>query len=368
MRHSAITRTATAAAFALAAIMALPALAQGKEVRVYNWSDYIDPAILEDFQKETGIKVIYDTYDSNDILETKMLAGKTGYDVIAPTNNYLARLIQANVLAKLDKGKLPNLRHMDGELMGRLAKYDPGNQHAVIYMWGTTGIGLNADKVRARIKNPPANSLAMIFDPAIVSKFADCGVNLLDAPDEMIPAALKWVGEDPNSKDPRALAKAEEAFMKIRPYIRKFHSSQYINDLANGDSCLAFGWSGDILQAKTRAEEAKNGVRVQYLVPKEGALQWFDSFAVPADAPNAENAHVFINYMMRPAVIAKATNFVKYPNGNKDALRLVDKEAKADRDVFPTPEMIRTLYTLNPNNQAQQRVFTRIWTKIKGAS
>ena len=362
-----LTVTALLAGLALTGL-ATVAAAQQKLVNVYNWSDYIDEKILQDFTQETGIKVVYDTYDSNDILETKLLAGKTGYDVVVPTNNYLVRLIQAGVLGKLDKSKLPNLGNMDKELMARMAHYDPGNEYAVIYLWGTTGIGLNADKIKQRMKNPPANSLAMVFDPDVVSKFADCGVNLLDAPDEVVPAVLKYLGENPVSKDPAVLAKAEAQLKKIRPYIRKFHSSQYINDLANGDTCLAFGWSGDVLQAKTRAEEAKKGVKIQYLLPKEGALQWFDSFAMPADAPNKANALAFINYMMNPKVIAKASNKVQYPNGNKASMKFIDKEAMADEDIWPKAETIKKLYTITPNTQPQQRLLTRIWTGVKGAN
>ena len=237
---------------AVSLLAAAGASAQGV-LNVYNWTDYIDPKILREFEAKTGTKLRYDTYDSNDVLETKMLAGKTGYDIIVPTSTYLARMIGAGVLAPLDKAKIPNLRHMDEELMARLARSDPGNVHGVIYLWGTTGIGLNADKIKARMAKPPANSLAMVFDPAIVATFADCGVNFLDAPDEMIPAALRYLGLDPNAKDEASVAKAEAQLLKVRPFVRKFHSSQYVNDLANGDICLAFGWSGDILQAKARA-------------------------------------------------------------------------------------------------------------------
>ncbi len=343
------------------------AAAQDKVVNVYNWSDYIDSKVLEEFTRETGIRVVYDVYDSNDVLETKLMAGRSGYDIVVPTNNYLARQIQAGVLSKLDKSKLPNLKHMDPELMARMAKYDPDNAHSVIYMWGTTGIGLNADKIRQRMARPPANSLAMLFDPEVVSKFADCGVDLLDAPDEMIPAVLRYLGLEPDSKDPKDWARAEEQLLKVRPFIRRFHSSQYINDLANGDICLAFGYSGDILQAKTRAQEAKNKVRVQYLLPKEGALMWFDSMAIPIDAPNRDNAHVLINYLMRPEVIARISDEVQYPNANRDSLAHISKETMSDPDVFPRPETIKTLYTLSPNDQTQQRLLNRIWTRIKGA-
>lgn len=359
-------------ALSFAPILILAALAgtaqgQDKVVNVYNWSDYIDETILAEFTKATGIKVRYDVYDSNDLLETKMLAGKTGYDVVVPTTSYLARQIKAGVIAKLDKAKLPNLRHMDRTLMARVAKFDPGNDHAVIYMWGTTGLGMNTAKIKERMPDAPTDSLKLLFDPAVVAKFADCGVGMLDAPDEVIGAALTYAGENPDSKDPKVLAKAEVVLKKIRPFVRKFHSSQYINDLANGDICLAFGWSGDVLQAATRAEEAKKGVAINYQVPKEGAAQWFDMLAIPADAPNKDNAHAFINYLMRPEVIAKASNFIQYPNGNRSSLKLIKKEVLENESVFPTPEMVRRLYTLTPFEQKTQRVVTGIWTRVKAA-
>lgn len=350
----------------LGLLLTAAAAAQDKVVNVYNWSDYIDETVLRDFERETGIKVRYDVYDSNDLLETRLLAGRSGFDVVVPTNNYLARLIRAGVLLRLDKTRLPNWSRLDADLMARLASYDPGNAHAAIYLWGTSGIGLNADKIRARMASPPARSLAMIFDPAVVAKFADCGVSLLDAPDETIPAVLAYLGETPDSKDPKLLAKAEAQLLKIRPYVRKFHSSQYINDLANGDICLAFGWSGDILQAKARAEEAKNKVRVQYLLPREGALQWFDTLAIPADAPHPDHAHAFIDYLLRPAVMARITARVQYPNAVPASLKLIDRSLMADGDIFPPPEAMRRLYTISPNDQATQRLFTRIWTRVKG--
>lgn len=343
-----------------------PTVAQDKVVNVYNWSDYIDADVLKDFEQQTGIKVRYDVYDSNDTLESKLLAGKTGYDVVVPTQYYMARQVQAKLLRPLDKAKIPNLKNLDPALMERLAKYDPDNQHAAIYLWGTSGIGLNPDKIKQRMPNPPAYSLRMLFDPEVVSKFADCGVVMLDAPDEIMVAAMKYLGLDPNSKDAASIAKAEEVLMKVRPYIRKFHSSQYINDLANGDACLAYGFSGDILQARTRAEEAKKGVRVQYLLPKEGAQQWFDVMAIPVDAPNVDNAHAFINYILDPKVMAKITNAVQYPNAVPDSMPFIDKEAMADKDVFPPAEAIKNLYTVQPYNQSEQRILTRAWTRVKG--
>jgi putrescine transport system substrate-binding protein len=344
------------------------ARAQDKEVRVYNWSDYIDKNILGEFTRDTGIKVIYDVYDSNDVLETKLMAGRSGYDIVVPSNNFLARQIKAGILSKLDRVKLPNLKHMDAGLMARMTKYDPGNEHAAIYLWGTSGLGVNIDKIEARMKNAPANSLALLFDPNIVSKFADCGVNLLDAPDDVMPAVLTYLGLDPDSKKPADWAKAEAQLRKVRPYIRKFHSSQYINDLANGDTCLAFGFSGDILQARNRAEEAKKGVRVRYLLPKEGGLMWFDSMAIPSDAPNRDNAHRLMNYLMQPKVAARISEAVQYPSANKDAAAFIKPETMADENVFPRADALKRLYTVSPNNQTQQRLMTRIWTRVKAAN
>ena len=364
---NAMTRLFGGAACALALVIAAgTAEAQGKqEVYVYNWSDYIDPKILEDFTKETGIQVVYDVYDSNDTLETKLMAGKTGYDVVVPTSPFLAREIKAGAIAKLDKAKLPNLKHLDASIMKRMTAYDPDNAHSVVYLWGTSGIGYNTKKIAERMKDAPVSSLSLIFDPAVVSKFKDCGVMVLDAADELIPAALRYLGLDPDAKDAATIAKGEAALMKVRPYIRKFHSSQYIEDLANGRICIAFGWSGDIVQAKTRAEEAKKGVEINYSIPKEGALMWFDSFAVPADAPNKDNAHAFINYMMKPEVIAKASNAVFYPNANKDADPFVSAEVKADQNIYPPPDVVKTLFTVTPYDQKSQRTLTRSWTKVK---
>ncbi len=360
-----IGTAALAAGFAFALVAGAAEAQQRKEVYVYNWSDYIDFKILDDFTKETGIQVIYDTYDSNDLLETKLMAGKTGYDVVVPTSSFLARQIKAGVLAKLDKAKLANLRHMDPAIMERMRAYDPGNEHAVVYLWGTTGIGVNEKAVEQRLPNAPVNSLAMIFDPAVAAKFKDCGIMVLDAPDDLIPAALRYLGLNPDAKDADSIAKAEALLMKARPNIRKFHSSQYIEDLANGVICVAFGWSGDIVQARQRAIDAKKGVAVQYRVPKEGALMWFDSFAIPKDAPNPGHALAFIDYMMRPKVIAQASNTVYYPNANMDSTPFVDKDVKADPDIYPPPEVLKTLYTITPYDQASQRLLNRAWTRIK---
>ncbi|WP_245480441.1 polyamine ABC transporter substrate-binding protein [Neorhizobium sp. NCHU2750] len=340
-------------------------MAQEKEVHVYNWSDYIDESILTDFTKETGIKVVYDVFDSNDILETKLLAGGSGYDVVVPTGPFLARQIQAGVFQKLDKSKLPNLKNMWPQVMDRLAKYDPGNQYAVNYMWGTTGIGFNVDKVKKVLGDVPIDSWDVLFKPENAKKLKACGVNILDASDETFAIALNYLGKDPDSKKTADLEAAGEVYKKIRPYAKTFNSAAYINDLANGDICMTIGWSGDVLQAKTRAEEAKNGVNIQFIIPKEGTYMWFDNLAIPADAKNVDEAHAFINYLMKPEVIAKASNYVQYANGNLASQQFVDKEILDNPNVYPPEEVAKHLFTISPYDPKSQRVLNRLWTQIK---
>ncbi|TKB74750.1 MAG: polyamine ABC transporter substrate-binding protein [Mesorhizobium sp.] len=340
---------------AFLAAFTLGAHAEDRVVNVFNWSDYIDSSIIDDFTKETGIKVVYDTFDSNEILETKLLAGGSGYDVVVPSGNFLARQIQANVFQKLDKSKLPNISNMWDTVMERTAKYDPGNEYSINYMWGTVGIGYNIKKVQAALGTDKIESLA---------KLKDCGVYVLDSPADIIPAALKYLGLDPNSTSPDEIAKAEETLLKVRPYIRKFHSSEYINALANGDICLAVGWSGDVFQARNRADEAKQGVEIGYSVPKEGAQMWFDQMAIPADAPHAAEAHEFLNYMMKPEVIAKSSNYVLYANGNKASQQFIDKAILEDPAIYPDAATLQKLYTVSPYDPKTQRIITRTWTKI----
>ncbi len=341
--------------------------AEEKVVNVYNWSDYIDESILADFEAETGIRVVYDVFDSNDILETKLLAGSTGYDVVVPTGSFLARQIQAGVFRKLDKSKLPNFSNMWDMVADRVAKYDPGNDYSINYMWGTTGIGYNVQKIEERMPDAPVDSWDLIFDSEIISQFADCGIHMLDASDEMIPAALNYIGEDPASQDVEVIRKAEPVLMAIRPYVQKFHSSEYINALANGDICIAVGWSGDVLQAADRAAEAHNDVEVAYAIPEEGALMWFDQMAIPADAPHPDNAHTFLNYIMRPEVMAKASNYVYYANGNKASQQFLDAEVLEDPAIYPPPETMERLYTVGPYPPRTQREVTRLWTRVKSA-
>ena len=359
-----MNRFATLLATTAIVAFAGAAMAQERVVNVYNWSDYIDEDILAEFTAETGIKVVYDVFDSNEILETKLLAGATGYDIVVPTGTFLARQIQAGVFQKLDKSKLTNIGNLDPAINARLEKYDPGNEYAINYMWGTTGIGINVDMVKERVGDTPVNSLAIVMDPDVISKLADCGVYMLDTSEEIVPAALTWLGIDPDSTNPDDLAKAEEHLLKIRPSVRKFHSSEYINALANGDICVAFGWSGDILQARDRAAEADAGVTVEYHIPKEGALMWFDNMAIPADARNVAEAHEFLNYLMRPEVMAKASNYVYYANGNLASKQFLNEDVIGDTAIYPDEETLAKLYTVSPKDARTQRVYTRLWTKV----
>ncbi len=357
-------KTTLFSAAALAALM-VGANAADRVVNIYNWSDYIDESVLADFTKETGIKVVYDVFDSNEILETKLLAGGTGYDIVVPSGTFLARQIGAGVFQKLDKSKLPNLKNMWDEVEKRTVSYDPGNAYSINYMWGTTGIGYNVAKVKAALGDVPIDSWELIFKPENLAKLKECGVHMLDAPTEMLPAALNYLGKNPDSRDRADLAEAAKVLEGVRPSIQKFHSSEYINALANGDICVAVGWSGDIFQARDRADEAKNGVEISYAIPKEGALMWFDQMAIPADAKHVEEAHLFLDYIMRPEVIAKATNYVYYANGNKASQPLLEKDIIEDPAVYPDAETSAKLYTLQPYDPKTTRVITRAWTKIK---
>ena len=352
-----------ATAFAVVSL-ATVAQAEDKVVNIYNWSDYIDNSILADFTKETGIKVVYDTFDQNETLETKLLAGKTGYDIVVPTAYFLQRQIKAGVFQKIDKSKLPNISNMWDTVQKRIATYDPGNQYAIDYMWGTSGVGYNVDKVKQILGTDDAPDINVIFDPKLAAKFKDCGIYVLDSPTDVIPAALRYLGLDPNSTKQEDFKKAEDLLTAIRPFVRKFHSSEYINALANGDICIAFGYSGDVLQARNRAAEAKNGVNIGYSIPTKGAQMWFDVMAIPADAPHVEEAHIFLNYIMKPEVVAKASNFTAYANGNKASQQFVSKDVLNDPSVYPTDAVREKLFTLTPWDPKTQRVATRLWTKV----
>jgi len=352
-----------------AALAFASATAFAQEVRVYNWSDYIDEELLSKFEDETGIKLIYDVFDSNEVLETKMLAGGSGYDVVVPSGTFLSRQITAGAFQKLDYGKLPNAGNLWDVIKDRTEQYDPGNAYSINYMWGTTGLGVNVGKVTEALgEDAPMDSLALIFDPANMEKLASCGVQFIDAPAELIPAALAYLGEDPDSKDPEAIAKTEAVLAAVRPYVQKFNSSEYINALANGDICVAFGWSGDILQARDRAAEAENGVEIAYNAPKEGALMWFDQMAIPVDAPNPDNAHVFLNFVLDAANMAAASNYVYYANGNLASQPLLVEDVIGDPAIYPNAETIKNLYTTTSYAVKIQRTVTRLWTKVKSGT
>ena len=351
------------------AALALASAAAAEEVRVYNWSDYIDEALLAKFEAETGIKLIYDVFDSNEVLETKLLAGGSGYDVVVPTGTFLQRQIAAGAFQKLDKSKLANYGNLWDVISDRAAKYDAGNEYAINYMWGTTGIGVNVGKVKEILgDDAPVDSLGLIFDPANAEKLAVCGIHMLDAPDEVIPAALKFLGEDPDSQDATVIEKTEAVLMGVRPHIQKFNSSEYINALANGDICVAFGWSGDILQARDRAAEANNGVEIAYNAPKEGALMWFDMMAIPVDAPNAEGAHKFLDFIMNAENMATASNYVYYANGNLASQEFLAEDVIGDPAIYPSEEALKNLYTKSPYDTKLQRTVTRLWTKVKSGT
>jgi len=338
--------------------------AEEKVVNVFNWSDYIDPAVLEQFTAETGIKVNYDVFDSNEVLETKLLAGKTGYDVVVPGAAFMERQIKAGVFRKLDRAQLPNWSNLDPEILERVALHDPGNQYSVNHMWGTTGIGYNEAKVKAADPNAPVDSWNLVFDPKEAAKFKDCGISFLDAPTEMLKAVLAWKGKDPNSQNADDLKLAEEVLVAVRPYVRMIHSSNYIDALANGEICIAVGWSGDILQARDRAAEANQGVVIKYNVPKEGTIVWFDMYAIPADAPHPSNAHAFINFMMKPEVAAKNSNFVNYATGNAASLPLVDEAVRNDPGVYPSAEVKAKLFPDLSSSDEFTRLVNRSWTRF----
>ncbi len=305
-------------------------------------------------------------FDSNEVLEAKMMAGSSGYDIVVPTGDFFARQIKAGVYQPLDKSELPNLANMDPVLMRRLEGFDPGTEHGVVYMWGTTGIGYDKAKVAERLgEDAPTDSWALVFDPENAAKLADCGITMLDAPTEIIPSAMAYLGLDPTSKNPDDIAKAEELLKTIAPHVRYFHSSQYINDLANGDVCVSIGWSGDVFQARDRAAEADNGVEIGYSIPKEGALMWMDNLAIPKDAPHPGNAHKFINFIMDAQITADITNYVWYANANKASLPMVDEEITSDPGIFPSDEVKDRLWTAPVYDARTDRTVNRAWTSIK---
>jgi putrescine transport system substrate-binding protein len=338
---------------------------EDKVLNVYNWSDYIEPSVLEEFTKKTGIKVNYDVFDSNEVLETKLLTAHTNYDLVVPSAPFLERQIKAGVYQKLDKSQLPNLKYLDPGMLKQIQVYDPGNEHSVPYMWLTDGPGYNVAKIKERMPDAPVDSLRMFYDPAVIAKFQDCGVSVLDAPAEVVGTVLIYLGKDPKSESPEDLKAAETVLLSIRPYLRYVHSSRYIDDLANGETCLALGWSGDVKQARDRAKDAGKGIEIKYAIPREGTIMNFDMFAIPADAPHPHNAHVFINYLLEPEVAAKNSNLVKYANINTASTPMLVDAVKGDPNIYPPPDIQAKLVPEPPRSQEFQRLLTRTWTRFK---
>jgi putrescine transport system substrate-binding protein len=349
---------------ALSLMGAMAGAAQADD-KVYNWSDYIAPDTIANFEKESGIKVVYDVFDSNETLEAKLLAGKSGYDIVVPSNNFLAKQIKAGVYQELDKSKLSNYGNLNTSLLKAVSVSDPDNKHAFPYMWGSIGIGYNPEKVKAALGVDKIDSWDMLLKPENIAKLKSCGVSFLDSPTEMLPIALHYLGLPTDSQKKADLKQAEDLFLKIRPSIGYFHSSKYISDLANGNICVAVGYSGDIQQAKSRAAEAGGKVKVAYDIPKEGAGSFFDMVAIPKDAENVDAAYKFMNYLLKPEVMASITNSVRFPNGNEKATALVDKDITSDPGIYPPADVQAKLYAIADLPAATQREMTRSWTKIK---
>ena len=356
--HTSASNTASAAGKTSAADT-------GKVLNLYIWSDYLASNTLSDFEKQTGIKVHVAYFDTNETLETKLLAGNSGYDVVVPTASYFERQIKAGVYLTLDKQRLPNLKNMDPQLMSKVALHDPGNAHGIIYTWGTNGIGYNEKMVRALMPDAPLDSWRLVLDPAVAAKVAKCGISVLDSPAEMMRAVYSYLGKDPNSQNPDDLGPAEAVLTKIRPYIRNINSSEYIEALANGDICLAVGYNGDIMQARDRAREAGKGVEIKYAVPKEGSILWFDMLAIPKDAPHPDSAYAFLNYILMPKVIADISNFKRFANADMQAQSLIDPAVRDDPGIYPPAEQQKQLAVQLADSADQTRAITRVWQKFK---
>ena len=356
----------TLLALSLMGVMAGAAQAADKVLHIYNWSDYIAPDTVKKFEDQTGIKVVYDVFDSNETLEAKLLAGKSGYDIVVPSNNFLAKQIKAGVYQELDKSKLPNWKNLDPALLKAVGDAsDKDNKHAFPYMWGTIGIGYNPEKVKAALGVDTIDSWDVLFKPENAAKLKSCGISFLDSPTEMIPAALHYLVYPTDSQDTKQLAEAEALFLKIRPSVGYFHSSKYISDLANGNICVAVGYSGDLEQSISRAKEAGDKVKLKYVIPKEGAGSFYDMVAIPKDAENVEAAYAWMNFLMQPEIMAEITNNVRFPNGNKASTPLVSKDISGDPGIYPPDAVKAKLYAISDLPPATLRLLTRSWTKIK---
>jgi putrescine transport system substrate-binding protein len=342
-----------------------PPAGEEKVLNIYNWADLIDPSVVPAFENEYRIKVNYDVFDSLDVLETKLLAGSTGYDVVGPSAPYMQREIPAGVFRKLDKALLPNFKNLDASLNRSIEMNDPGNQYGVLYLWGTIGLAYNVEKIAAAMSNAPVDSLAMLYDPGVVKHFKDCGVLMVDAPDQVVETVLLYLGKDPNSESMEDLKAAEKVLRSIRPYVRYIDSARVIEVLATGEICLALDWNGDINQVRSRAKESGRTTKFGYKVPKEGTMSWFSMFAVPADAPHPKNAYLFLDYLMRPDVAARNSNTLHFATGTAAAYKLIDLAVYQDSSVYISEEQRVHLHPVPSHSPSYMRELTRTWTRFK---
>ena len=335
------------------------------ELHVYNWADYIGKDTIAQFERTTGIKVVYDTYDADETLEAKMMAGDSGYDAVSTSTDYFSRQIKAGIYRPLDRALLPNWKNLDPHILAIEAQADPGNRHAMPYLRHVNGFAYNVDMTRARMADAPADSLDMIFKPEIIRHFADCGVTFLDSAEDVLQLALNYLHLDPNTTQPEDYKRAEQLLLAVRPYIRAFDSSEYMNGLANGEFCISMSWSGDYATSRGRARAAGVDVHLAFTVPKEGANGSFDAWLIPADARHPLAAHKFLNYLLEPRVIAAITNEIHYANDNRAADAYVNPQILNDPTVYPSPVIETRLYTAREAGPALERLRTRTWTRIK---
>jgi len=339
--------------------------ADAEVLNIYNWADFIAPDTISSFEKETGIKVNVSYFDSNDTLETRMLTGHSGFDIVFPSDTYFQREIRSGAYLALDKAQLPNLSHLDPALMARATSYDPGSAHGIVYMWGTVGIGYNESRVAAALPNVPVNSWRLLFDPTLAKKLAPCGINVINEPAVVVGIALKYLGKDPSAPSPQDFVDVEKLLLSIRPFIRTFDTSGDIEAMVNGEICISLGYSGDVVLANNRAREAKKPIKVAYVIPAEGSMLWFTLTAIPRDAPHAANAHMFLNYLMNPQVIANISNFIAYANPNADAVPLLDAKIATNTIIYPTRDEQKRLFVDTDYSPEQSRAITRLWQKFK---
>ena len=336
-----------------------------KKLHIYNWADYINPNALLNFEREFGIDITYDTYDSSEMVDTKLLTGKSGYDIVVHAASSASRLVPIGILHEIDVKKLPNWRHLDRDLIDKITQNYSNDLIGVPFFWGSAGIIYNVDMIKKRMENPPTNSGAIIFDPNVLSKFADCGVSFLDDALTVIPMAMIYLGYPANSVDLGHLKDVEKLLKSVRPYITYFSSTKLLLDLPNEEVCIAMGWSGDYSVANQRARDAGLKINLQYIVPKEGSEMWFDNIYIPSDARHIDNAYLFLNYMLRPEVIAATSDYIGYANANKSATPLVDKRLTEDNAIYPDKKTIDRLQTSQVLSPKEERKRSRTWTRIK---